>query len=304
MADFEQCGICGQMNEETDEGIGIILLHRAHYMCRVCLKSYIRYKTHNKIVVFEEGYFPTEGEDPTDQLINLRCPFRACSDYITVPQMKAQFSDFGVILQCRLAEIASNNSPIRDIPREGLQEESKEERKEMPPDAYIQDYFGEDLLNQPPIEKYFVMCKCECCFVEYDVQDIRTLDCNHIMCNECIRRYTYIYIYINRFCETRSNEGLHVLVCPKEFCKKNIDFHIIQAIMGEEYAHNASIITYKLHAVLFKCPECNDEFEIPKDILNRNIRCNGCHNHFCRICKAPFHEAPICTERQKVYIHI
>ena len=166
----------------------------------------------------------------------------------------------------------NNNSKIKINENSQLRKDFKPEIPDTLPRKASQHHIM--VTPKPPETKI----NCEICICEFNVDEILTLECEHRFCIECLIKDW----------KTKISEGLiseTSIICPKEKCKRPIDFFILKSNLPEElFKKYENLLTN--HAISnqmkekqIKCPNCSSIAFIPIDY--DFFDCLGCKNRYC-----------------------
>lgn len=118
---------------------------------------------------------------------------------------------------------------------------------------------------------------CPICFDSET--DMLTLDCEHIFCCNCIKKYI----------QTQVDDNVSEIYCPYEFCYEMVSTDKIKSILDDQdyttkYKQACDILLIKKSGLSSFCPKCNTVCKRDQ-ILSYKVYCYNCQDEFCSICK-------------------
>ena len=153
-----------------------------------------------------------------------------------------------------------------------------------------------DLLDEESKAKLFQSkFTCEICFMEYDIEQGITLNCDHRFCMECMRQHISLLID-----SAQVNDDQ--LKCPN--CTEPLSIYEIEDVAGPELYSKYE--KFKLRALklseldgdelLFHCPGTDCEYMCIVDKSSAEFECPKCKHKCCPLCKEDTHKGSSCDE--------
>lgn len=136
---------------------------------------------------------------------------------------------------------------------------------------------------------------CEICFMEYNVEQGITLNCDHRFCEECLRQQISMLIDTAQVTDD-------VLKCPK--CPEPITVYEIEDVAGPELfkkyekfrLRSMKIEQLDDNEMLFHCPGNDCEYICIVEKGDTEFDCPKCKHKCCPLCKEDSHKGSSCDE--------
>ena len=121
------------------------------------------------------------------------------------------------------------------------------------------------------------------------MSELRTLDCDHRFCTECINQHLVSII---------RNGTIGNMSCPQAGCPTQVDYYIIKACLDPADFDRYEKFSVKEelkdgNEILYTC-DCNESILIPKDL--KFFQCLSCHKKVCLKCNIDHAEDITCDE--------
>lgn len=139
---------------------------------------------------------------------------------------------------------------------------------------------------------------CQICFMEYDVEQGITLNCDHRFCMECMRQHISLLIDSAQVSDEK-------LKCPN--CTEPLSVYEIEDVAGPELYKKYE--KFKLRSlklteldgdeILFRCPGDDCEYMCIVEKTEAEFECPKCKHKCCPLCKADTHKGFSCEEHQQ-----
>ncbi|OMJ70612.1 hypothetical protein SteCoe_31355 [Stentor coeruleus] len=136
---------------------------------------------------------------------------------------------------------------------------------------------------------------CEICFMEYNIEQGITLNCDHRFCEECLRQHISMLIDTAQVTDD-------MLKCPK--CPEPISVYEIEDVAGPELfkkyekfrLRSMKIDELDDNEILFHCPGNDCEYICIVEKSDNNFECPKCKHKCCPLCKEDSHKNSSCDE--------
>jgi len=119
--------------------------------------------------------------------------------------------------------------------------------------------------------------QCPICMNPIQMDDIRTLDCDHYFCTSCLTEHITWKV--------KENDLAEGLKCPS--CPSGIDGQIVQDLIDDDLWFKFNYFSIKRLYSVVSCVMCKFEFSPGNQ---RNAKCPSCKYHFCTECIEKAHK--------------
>lgn len=120
--------------------------------------------------------------------------------------------------------------------------------------------------------------QCPICMSQVHLDNIRTLDCDHVFCTDCLTQHITWKI--------KNNDLAEGLKCPN--CPSNIEGPIVQDLIDDDMFFKFNYFSIKRMYNVINCVMCKMEFVLPPG--QRNAKCPTCEYSFCSECIEKAHK--------------